>query len=219
MSILEWAQNEVDLACKEILNDPQYINDLTDAEYSVNCCRAALKAFETLCGDGHSGQSIQFTKAIFDRLVDGRCLTPVEDQEDQWQFAYDNSYQHVRMSSLFKTVNPDGSVKYSDTNRTVTYDLDQEVGFHMGLASKIVDEMFPITLPYYPMSTPYKVCRESCLVDPMKGDYDTVAILYVITPKGDKVKIDKYFTEDFDGNMEEIDLVTYLKLRKKRVDK
>lgn len=36
---------------------------------------------------------------------------------------------------------------------------------------------------------------EGFLVDPKNGDYDTVGILYAVTPQGEKVEINRYFKE------------------------
>lgn len=77
MSLLEWAKKEVEIASKrERGNNPE---DKWD--YGVACYESALKAFESLLGDGHSGMSIGFTKNILNRLIDGKPLTPIEDTE------------------------------------------------------------------------------------------------------------------------------------------
>lgn len=67
--------------------------------------------------------SIQITKSILNRLIDGKCLTPIEDDPDIWtkvEFGENDPIQHFqckRMSSLFKDVAEDGTVTYSDVNR------------------------------------------------------------------------------------------------------
>ena len=89
------------------------------------CYKSALRAYECLYRDGHSGFSIQITKSILNRLIDGKCLTPIEDTPDiwsditsecNWKEGY-QQYQCKRMSSLFKEVAPDGTATYSDTER------------------------------------------------------------------------------------------------------
>ena len=74
--------------------------------------------------------------------------------------------------------------------------------------------MFPITFPYYPSEKPYVVYWEDFLVDEANGDFDTIGVFYVQTPEGDKVDINRYFTE-VKGKFEEIDSVTYYKLKEK----
>ena len=54
----------------------------------------------------------------------------------------------------------------------------------------------------------FKIYTEDFLVDPAKGDYDTVGILYVITPSMDKVAINRYFKEAPNG-FAEIDETEY----------
>ena len=49
--------------------------------------------------DGHSGFSIQITKSILNRLIDGKCLTPIEDTPDIWEdvsetFSKDDPIKH-----------------------------------------------------------------------------------------------------------------------------
>lgn len=117
MSLQEWAKNEVEIACKRENPDRKE----GEFDYGCACYESALKAFESLCEDGHSGMSIGFTKQILNRLIDGKPLTPIEDTEEMWKRPWTDKkgkqYQCSRMSSLFKTVTPNGEIKYSDINR------------------------------------------------------------------------------------------------------
>lgn len=80
MSMLEWAKNEVAIASKrERGNKPE-----GEWDYGCACYDSAMRAFESLLGDGHSGMSIGFTKNILNRLIDGKPLTPIEDTEEVW---------------------------------------------------------------------------------------------------------------------------------------
>ena len=206
MNMLDWAKKEVEIACKrERGNAPE-----GEWDYGCGCYESALKAFESLCKDGHSGMSIQITKSILNHLIDGKPLTPIEDTDDVWSVyvtKHDNytSYQCNRMFSLFKDVYEDGTVKYHDNNRVITIDIDSNPGgyYHDGFCSKIVDEMFPITMPYIGGEI-YKVYRRDFLFDKNNGDYDTVKISHVITPDGEKIDINRYFREDI-GDFVEID--------------
>lgn len=75
MNTLEWAKNEIAIASKrERGNKPE-----NEWDYGCACYNSALKAFESLLGDGHSGTSISFTKNILNRLIDRKPLTPIED--------------------------------------------------------------------------------------------------------------------------------------------
>ena len=51
-----WAEREVEIACKK------------EDVYGCKYYHSALKAFESLCDDDHSGCSIKITKEILNRL-------------------------------------------------------------------------------------------------------------------------------------------------------
>lgn len=166
--------------------------------------------------DGHSGFSIGLTKQILNRLIDGKPLTPIEDTDDIWnelsRFCDGNdkytSYQCTRMSSLFKYVYSDGTVKYKDIDSCYKIDINNpQATYHSGLVQRIIDEMFPITMPYFP-GNPIKVYCEDFLTDRKNGDFDTVGIFYAIKPDGEKVEINRFFKESEDG-WDEIDEVEY----------
>lgn len=78
----EWAKNEVKLACEREKRICAAENRPEDANYGVACYKSALKAFNSLCKDGHSGCSIGITRAILDALIDGKPLTPIEDTSE-----------------------------------------------------------------------------------------------------------------------------------------
>jgi len=145
------------------------------------------------------------TKYILVRMIEGKPLTPIVDTEDVWSDARDRSghrgevvnYQCKRMSSLFKYVYADGTVKYRDVDRFCGINLDNpNASYHSGLIDRVMEEKFPITMPYFPESKPFKVYCEDFLVDSKNGDYDTVGILYAIVPEGYKVEINRFFKEE-----------------------
>lgn len=196
MDMLTWAENEIDIACKR----ERAGSDNKDGwDYGVACYESALKAFKSLLEDEHSGFSIGITKNILVRLVEGKPLTPIEDTPDVWTMVTRRGveeYQCKRMSSLFKTVHRDGAIKYSDNNRVRCANIaTPDICYTTKIARDVIDEMFPITMPYSPRGNSYKVIMEDFLVDPVNGDYDTQAILYVIDPDGNKIEINRYFAE------------------------
>lgn len=143
--------------------------------------------------------SISITKHILNRLIDGKPLTPVTDDEDSWNevggiYEGKTTYQCKRMSSLFKDVYDDGTVTYSDIDRFTCVDVKTGHTYHSGLVDRVLNRLYPITLPYYPLS-PFKVYCDECLTSPENGDFDTLAILYLITPHGEKVTIEKFYKE------------------------
>lgn len=220
MNMLEWAKNEIAIASKrERGNKPENEWDYGCACYDSACYDSALKAFESLLGDGHSGMSISFTKNILNRLIDKKPLTPIEDTEDMWNYIHDKEdggkcYQCKRMSSLFKYVAKDGSVSYSDVNRYYcTNEENPHVSWHNGFVAKIYDEMYPLTLPYMPNSRPDVIVCDELLTDRKNGDYDTIAILYIKRANGEKVEVNRYFKEN-DVSFTEISLEEYKERQK-----
>ena len=218
-SIERWAENEVAIACcreKPDRKDGEW-------DYGCACYESALKAFPSLCEDGHSGFSIGLTKAILNRLINNKPLLPIEDTNEVWSDISDMSglkgeecnYQCKRMSSLFKYVYADGTVKYRDVDRYHGVNINcPDAPYHSGLIDTVMDELYPITMPYMPADRAYKVYTEEFLVDPKNGDFDTVGILYVITPSLERVEINRYFKEAPNG-FAEIDEAEYVKRKMK----
>ena len=153
-------------------------------------------------------------RLILNRLIEGKPLTPIEDTEDVWNNIGDISglrgekvnYQCSRMSSLFKYVYEDGKI----IDRVICFNVNNpDIAYSNGTINKVIDEMFPITLPYYPIGH-IKVYCEECLTDERNGDFDTIGILYGIKPTGERFEINRYFKEEKDGFVE-IDRKEYLK--------
>lgn len=200
MSMLDWAEREVEIACKHEREASKVPKGEWD--YGCACYKSALKAYKSLMEDGHSGMSISLTKQILLRLIEGKALTPIEDTDDIWRFSYKNDdgtyvYQCMRMSSLFKNIHPNGTVTYKDVDRCYCIDIDKpDIPFHNGFISNLFDEMHPITMPYVPSAKAAKIVRDVFLFDPKNGDWDTMALLYLINSDGEKVEINRYFKED-----------------------
>lgn len=203
MSMLDWAKREVEIACKKENPDRKE----GEWDYGCACYESALKAFECLCGDGHSGFSIKMTQAILNRMIDGQPLTPIEDTEDIWEECPwskngEKRYQCERQSSLFKIVYDDGKVEYNDVNRFACININNPNStWHSGLVDQVMKELFPITMPYMP-EKPIKVYCEDILTDPKNGDFDTVGIFYALKEENGEqkhIEINRYFRAAFEG--------------------
>lgn len=200
MSMSLWAENEVRIACER--ENPNRKEG--EFDYGCACYESALKAFKCLMEDGHSGMSIGITRQILNRLLLHQPLTPIEDTKDVWApRSLEETrirYQCRRMSSLFKHIYHDGRIEYHDVDRVACCSVDNpNVPFHFGLADKIIDEMYPITMPYVPSEKPFRVYTKDFLFDPDNGDYDTVAIIDATSPDGEHFSIGRYFKETKDG--------------------
>lgn len=205
-SMLDWAKREVEIACEK--ENPNRKEE--EFDYGCACYESALKAFESLFEDGHSGLSIKITQAILVRLLNGQPLTPIEDTDDIWDIRPRLSkdglkiYQCKRMGSLFKNIYDDGTVRYDDVNRSYCVDIhDPDITYRFELASRIIDEMFPITMPYMP-GNPIEVYCEDLLTDKKNAFFDTVGVFYALkTENGrqEKIEINRFFKEP-EGNEE-----------------
>lgn len=200
-----WAEREIEIACKHERGDSGSKDGEWD--YGCACYESALKAYKSLMEDGHTGFSIGMTKYILNRLIEHKPLTPIEDKEDVWNDISDISggcvnYQCKRMSSLFKYVYPDGTIKYRDVNRFYGVNLDNPNGsYHSGLIDRVMEELYPIRMPYFPTKA-FKVVCEEFLTDRKNGDFDTVGMLYFIDPDGVRVELNRYFKEGEDDFVE-----------------
>lgn len=205
---LLWAENEIELACKmekESCQDQDY--DML-SEYSAMCYDSALKMLMTLIDCDPSGYAVVIIKDILNRLIDGLPLTPIDDTEDIWTKTSDNpakdsgisTYVCKRLSSLFKNVNSEtGEITYTDAGRAVGVDEMSGV-YRSSLTTSICDDMFPIVMPYMPSSQKFKVYTEEFLYDQDNGgDLDTEGILYIETPTGERVEVNRFFVEPSHG--------------------
>ena len=209
MTTEEWAEREIELACKK--ENPNW--DGKSFDYGCACYQSALKAYKSLCEDEHSGFSFGLTKNILIRLMDGLPLKPITDDDftnvepEIWEspeelkkYGLKSNLQCPRMSSLFKEETLDGKITYTDVERTIMHDANGKGWWHSGIASRLVDEMFPITMPYYPSKEKYKVYGETFYmvnaVDKTTenvGTYNLVKIYYIITPNNERIEVNKEF--------------------------
>lgn len=233
MSMLDWAERECRIACKK--ENPNFNFDSDDFDYGCSCYKSALKAYKSLCDDGHSGCSWGFTKNILIRLMEGQPLTPITDEDffsvkrgteeyplesDEYLKAHGlkSEIQCPRMSSLFRTETLDGKVSYHDNDRAYFINIENHSDTYSS-ACRFIDDMFPITMPYTPKKGKYKIYAQTFLTDEKHGDFDTKGIMYVITPEGEKVELNIFRTEGDDGNWKDITKEEYDELLSRRIDK
>lgn len=229
----DWAERECRIACGK--ENPDFNFDSDDFDYGCSCYKSALKAYKSLMDDGHSYSSFGFTKNILIRLMEGQPLTPIEDKdffsdelndmvaEESPQYLKDrglkSDIQCPRMSSLFRKETLDGKVTYHDVARCIMVDVEQPSDTFSSGSDRILDEMFPITMPYMPPKGKYKIYTQTFLTDRKNGDFDTHALLYVITPDGERIDLNIYETDDGKGRWKRITKEEYDALQEKRIDK
>lgn len=226
----DWVENECRIACKR--ENPNYDFDSDEFDYGCCCYKSALKAYNSLIEDGHSGMSWSITRNILIRLMNNQPLTPITDEDffsvergtEEYPLESDeylkkkglkSSLQCPRMSSLFREETLDGKVNYHDIDRFYYIDMDNGWTYHS--SAKFLDEMFPITMPYMPKINKYKIYAREFLTDKKNGDYDTRAIEYMITPEGEKIELNLYYSEAISGIWEQITKEQYEELLKKKI--
>ena len=222
--IYKWAENECRLACKR--ENPDFNFDSDEFDYGCSCYKSALKAYGSLTEDGHSGFSWGITVSILMRLMSNLPLTSVTEDDfdinDKMTYGKDDGSYHIqcrRMSSLFMDVDKDGNKKYHDVDRVSCINIENPgMRFSNGMYSKIVDDMFPISLPYYPLEKNYTVYCHEYLRDRKHGDYDTMAMLYIECPDGNRIDVNIFWMELDDGTTIEITEQEYNSMMKDRID-
>ena len=232
MSMKTWAEQECRIACKR--ENPDYDFDSDDFDYGCACYKSALKAYNSLMEDEHSGYSFGLTKNILIRLLEGQPLTPITDEDffsaptgtedcplESDEYLEENnlksSIQCLRMCSLFREETLDGKVTYRDIDRAYFIDVEcPSDTYHSSCA--FLDDMFPITMPYCPKVEKYKIYAQTFLADKNNGDFDTKGILYMITPEGKRIDLNIFYTEK-NGKWMQITEDEYRELLNRRVDR
>lgn len=202
MSLDIWAKREVELAKNEALNSG---SDNCSTHYICECLNSALKAFNSLMEDGHSGASVEQTLMFLQRLVRRLPLTPIDEDTIWVKSGISESgtvtYQCARMTSLFKDVDRGGNITYSDVHRVVCVNKDdlQAPVWYNGFVSKIVNSIYPIKFPYYTSTDPI-IAYVSEHTTSLSEDFDTMCIDSVKLNNGETVAVKRFFKEDTDSN-------------------
>lgn len=191
-----WAKNEIELYKKK--NNPD--------EYMSMCLDSALRVYEAVCNEGHSGYSWGLTGEILERLLNGGNLTPLTGEDDEWEFITSDDdetlYQNKRRSQLFKHVAKDRTIRYSDNDRITCVDENGHYS-HFGFVSKIAEQYIPpITFPTLLKDRYYVHIVESLYDKENGGDFDTLAIETIESNGIPTMEIHRYFKEEGDGFVE-----------------
>lgn len=209
MNLYDWAKNEIKIACKNR-------SDCNESdEYYKACCESALRAYDCLLDDGHSGMSWNITKNILMRLMDNKPLSPITDNDfesdpdihesPEWlqELGIISDIPCSRMSGLYKYIYKDGTILYKDINRVSVRDISTDTYWTSGFISNLVSEMYPITMPY--IGEKYIANVEENRSISCKGDYDGIAFKTLKHPDGTVEDINRFFIEDAEGNWNEFD--------------
>ena len=205
MSNKSWAEREIEIAKKREAEKASEKGDSTFLGYVNMCYDSALKAYNSLMGDGHSGMSWFITASILKRLMDDKPLTPITEEDflgdvdalsnvtlKRWGLK--SSKQCPRMSSLFRDETFDGKVTYHDNSRVVCQEVGKDVTFSNRFVSDYIDELYPITLPYSGDDR-YHVYVNEYSTPNCNEDYDVIEINSISKNGGDPVPVRKFFKE------------------------
>jgi len=187
----------------------------------------AVAMFRTVFSKPKSAQHLVLVKGLLNRITSGLPLTPItmEDFDNTVASEIRGELKHTcaRYEGLTATKNSDGNgFTYSDSRRVVFYDqslINQEESssivdilhnraHYPSIALKLVDDLFPITLPYMP-GDKYEVFGSSYSFKLAEGEPDLVEIDFIKTPNGQLVKVDQYYRKTRDGKYIEVDFENF----------
>ena len=124
-----------------------------DSDYEGMLGQSVEELMDVFLSQEHSGFSAALVSSIFKELVDGKSLTPLSGDDDEWlevteYFENDKkilTFQNIRMGSVFKTTDEDG-------NMIEAHDIDGGPIFRDpdGCTYTSSDSFLDITFPYTP---------------------------------------------------------------------
>lgn len=169
-------------------------------EMGLWICDKAEAVMDLITSQGHSGLSFSLLSNILKRFLDDKPLFPLTNDVSEWGTLAGED-QNNRYSSLFRYT--DGT--YTDVSRVIfvdTYD-NKNTTWTNGNATRIVDEMFPITLPYMPDEKSYYIYGKDMFLDKDGNDitkenigsYNYTVFDYLITPDGKRIELNRVFDE------------------------
>lgn len=200
----KWAEERKakEKAGKKEADDEEFI------EYACACVDSAAKAYKAMLKVENPVSDR--AKELLNRLIKGQPLSPITEEDfkaalhrplKDWEIGWlkgnhlKSHTQCPRMSSLFREEDLDGNVTYSDVDRAVYVDQRGHAWGNREI-TRLVDRMFPTTLPYYPADKPFVVHGREYY---MEGDVDkseehrgTVNVIYydyLITPDGKRIEL------------------------------
>lgn len=193
----KWGENEINKWIQESSSDALL------GEFNEAASKSIFKSYKTLCENEHSVLSRDIAVNMLDRLCKHLPLTQIEDTDDIWiknitcNVKGENlkiAYQCKRMPALFKEVYSDGRIKYRDINRYCERTMNKEHNinyFCKDVMDLVMDELYPVTLPYYPNRNPYYIYTKLVYKNP-----DIVVIRYIVTPAKELVEVNRYFKKE-----------------------
>lgn len=222
---IEWAKRELHLLKND--EDPKVKEKME--EY----CEAAFHGFATLLENAEKMDNPSIPLTIIIQLLQGKPLSPIYDVENDWELIDDGNgvdvkigaaghliYRSKRLESLYKRViyTEDGqkTIQFRDFSRSVCVDINTNETYTGDVGSMILDEILPVTMPYFPTGTITIFTEDFKYHKNCEDDYDTIGILYFRTPTGEMKEIKRFFKKDHKTKeLIEITLNEYINRKKK----
>lgn len=149
--VLAKTQERINKEIEEIKANGREPQKIDYFNYEGECYKSALKAFKSVCDDGHSRLSYSITAKILKRMLDGLPLKTIQKTDftdDDMSWTGNDGTKHImcdKMFSLWKEIHPDGTITYSDLDRIVGIDIDKK---NYSYYSKFVFGYYQRTLSY-----------------------------------------------------------------------
>lgn len=185
-----------------------------DPDSVIQIYQTALSAFKGAAITGHAYENTRNLKNAFGRLADRLPLVAIEIYSDYWEDSHKledgTVIAHAKgYESLYKSVDPNGKISFHDDRRVKCVNVLSETQMpHLSCFIRdIIDEMYPIHFPYYPIDKQFILLVESFACDPDNEMDDTLAILCVTHPDGKtQDPINRYFKQDASTNNEIVEI-------------
>ncbi len=195
----------------------------------------AIALYKTIMSNRDQAARLPITKTLFDRIAQQKPLTPIEDCDfpefiptlggDCLPVVHCNRYESLVkvMDSNTKTVSYSDSrrINFHDQNKLSnpefahdTFEILHNRAVRPSIVDKVVDGLYPITMPYYPDGV-YDVFGRTVNFkqDNNCKTPDLVEISFIKTPTGQLVKVDRFWMKDKDGEYKEIDDENFYRYR------
>ena len=142
----------------------------------------------------------------------------LESDESLKKHGLKSGIQCPRRISLFREEDLDGNVKYTDIDRCYCVDAENPSDIFSSSASKFIDKIYPITMPYTPSSIPFKVYVKTWLTDKAHGDFDVYEVIGYVDQQGNWHNYNEFVYFGDDKAKVITDDKEKEKLRKARID-
>jgi len=104
--------------------------------------KSVMELIQVFENQNHSGQSAHIVSKIFYDLANYKILTPLQDNDDEWEEVGNNVFQNKRLSSVFKS---DGKVHFLEA---IVWKDENGVAF-TGTVENITSSQY-IKFPFVP---------------------------------------------------------------------